>query len=382
MIDHYQPFFLPFFGSRPSVPNPLVRQLYYWSWEDGLWDLLRAKQVATGSTILVPDFYCQDVVENIRAHGYMVVTYRLNAHFQIKIRTLINSIHRHKPAMVILFHACGIQNTITNRSNWIQRIPREVLVVEDAVHQLVDPSTVKPLSDRHFIMDSLRKVSPFPGSFLYGTKKGLDFHQSRKIWSPYAASSLLLYLLFRCTLILSHVTRVACLASFAHQRVLKGHDDIIGNSEVAHRGIGVFAWFAKWIHFAKIQRKKREQVFLYKKTMKGVYTKGSPFYPIRMKPSDYGKLHAFPVGLRGKMDERMAAYFTGKKIVVFPKFPESAWARKRDVLFLPLGFHIRKQDIKHIGQCMMAVKTGAWLREANVTHSPHFLMRAAASFLT
>ena len=204
MIDHYQPFIFPFFTFRPSVPNPLVKRYYYWSWEDGLWDLLRGKHIEKGSTILVPDFYCSDVINNIRAHGYVVVLYRLNKYFQVKRQTLLNSVRRYHPSVVILFHACGIKNLITAKKSLMNTLSKNIVVIEDSVHQLITPSLIKPLNENHFVMDSLRKVSPFYGSYLYGTKKGLSFMQTKKTWSPYSLYSLLLYGVFRLVLAASH----------------------------------------------------------------------------------------------------------------------------------------------------------------------------------
>jgi len=360
-----------------------VKRYYYWSWEDGLWDLLKKKHVEKGSTILVPDFYCQDVIDNIRLHGYIVSLYKLDQHFQIKKQALLGSLHRHHPAVVIVFHAAGIASTVIGKSSLIHKITKKALLIEDCVHQMLDPQTVKPVNERHFLMDSLRKVTPLYGSFLYGTKKGMQFTQTKNFLSWYTVRTTLLYLLFRLTLVAAYVVNKPTLAVFAHKRILKNHDDIVGDTD-AHRGIWMIAWMSQWLNREALERVKREQVKQYEHMLHPLYTRASPFYRIGMKRSDHGKLHVYPVGMKGKADETLLSYLKKKNIVVWSKFTDSQWAKKRDVLFFPLGFHMNKEKIKKISKALLAWKNGAWKEEyvQNKAQSPHLLVRAAEMLLS
>jgi hypothetical protein len=133
-----------------------------------------------------------------------------------------------------------------------------------------------------------------------------------------------------------------------------------------------------------LEKKKREQVKLYDHMLLPLFGKSSPFYRMRMKRSDYGKLHAYPLGLKNKADEALLNYLKQQNIVVFPKFADSKWAIKHDVLFFPLGFHINKGMIKHIAKTLTAWKNGALLQESVQTRitSPHLLVRAAQYILS
>lgn len=89
IANYYQPWLFPFLSLRKRyVPDGITRYTYH-SFEDGLWDLLQHRGVARGAVILVPDFYCMDVISNIQNHGYTVVMYPLNKQFQIRPATLI-----------------------------------------------------------------------------------------------------------------------------------------------------------------------------------------------------------------------------------------------------------------------------------------------------
>ncbi|MFZ2025514.1 MAG: hypothetical protein WAV51_04480 [Microgenomates group bacterium] len=383
MIEHYQPFLFPFLSSRVSLPNVFTKRYYYWSWEDGLWDLLQKKQIEKGSTILLPDFYCTDVINNMRSHGYIVAFYKLDKHFQIKKQALLRSVQRHHPAVVIIFHAAGIASTVIGTLSVIQKITKKALLIEDCVQQLLDPQTVKPVNEKHFLMDSLRKVTPLYGSFLYGTKKGMQFSQTKRFWSMYTIHTTLLYMLFRMVLVASYVLNKPSIAVFAHKKILKNHDDIMGDT-VAHRGIWGIAWVSQWLNREAVERVKREQTKIYEHMFKPLYTKSSPFYRIMMKRSNYGKLHVYPVGLKKKMDGTLLSYLKRKNIVVWSKFPDSKWSTTRDILFFPLGFHMNKEKIKRITKALTVWKNGAWKEEfqQNKVSSPHLLVRAAEYLLS
>ncbi len=383
MIEHYQPYLFPFLSSKSSQPNVFTKRYYYWSWEDGLWDLLKKKNIEKGSTILVPDFYCTDVVNNIRAHGYTVAFYALDQQFQIKKQALVNSVKRSHPSVVVIFHACGITNPLVKKRSFVHAMTKKALLLEDCVHQVLDPQSVKPVNDRHFFMDSLRKVTPLSGSFLYGTKRGMQFSQTKRLWTWYTVQTTLLYMFFRMMLIVAHFFHKPSLAVFAHTNVLKRHDDIIGDT-LAHRGLWVVAWVAQWIQYETISRMKREQVKWYEKYLHVLYGKSSPFYRISIKRREYGNLHVYPIGLKKKMDERLLTYLKQKNIIVWPKFADSKWAKKRDVLFLPLGFHMDKGNIKRITKALVAWKNKSWIGEVehNKAMSPHLLVRAAEMLLS
>jgi len=383
MIEHYQPFLFPFLSAKASHPNVLTKRYYYWSWEDGLWDLLKKKHVEKGSTILIPDFYCSDVVTNMKLHGYSVAVYKLDKQFQIKKQTLLRSIQRHHPAVIILFHACGITNKVTKDKRFLQKMTKKAMLIEDSVHQLLDPQTVKPLNESHFIMDSLRKVSPLYGSFLYGTKQGMRFQQTKRLWSLYTLQTTLLYLWFRIVLLASHLFHNPLFAVYAHKTILKRHDDVIGNMS-SHRGIPGIAWISQWINRSGIERVKREQVKWYEHMMRSLFTKSSPFYRIQIPRGDYGKLHVYPVGLKKKASAELIAYLKDQHIVVWPKFEDSAWAKNHDVLFFPLGFHMGKTSIKRIAKSLTAWKTGEWKQKQTEEPlmSPHLLVRAAQFILS
>jgi hypothetical protein len=133
--------------------------------------------------------------------------------------------------------------------------------------------------------------------------------------------------------------------------VLKKHDDIIGDSRVPYAGFPFILNIFDRFNFHKVETRKTQQVRLYEKYLKPIFTT-YPFYKIRISKEDYGKLHVYPLGYSVTPNTQLEHYLYKKGIVVWFKFPDSKWSKKRGVLFLPLGFHITEPDIEYMGETL------------------------------
>jgi len=362
MINYYQPFLLPFLHFKPYRLPTGIHRHYYLSWEDALWDLLIQKNIPKGSTVLIPDFYCMDVVENIKNHGYSPVFYPLNDHFQIDPTSFAQMVQQKKPKIIIIFHACGITSALVHDISWLSSIDNSAIILEDCVHRLLDPTKVKLIHTNHVVMDSLRKDSPLPGSFIYGSDNFLSYQpKTNSIFSRYYLQSTFYFILFRMVFVCSVLGSVSSMAKFAHEVLLKRHDDIIGDSLLSHRGLPFISLIHRFINFQKVKDKKIEQVNFYSRLLSentlrhpdpAKAGEGSPFYSPSIPQSDYQHLHVYPLGIRGELPENLLSNLHKKGIIVWNKFPDSPWSRYRQILFLPLGFHISKRDIEFIAKSL------------------------------
>lgn len=378
MINYYQSFLLPFLKKNTYTLPKHTEQYYYFSWEDGLWDVLEKKNIPKLSTILIPDFYCIDVVENIRTHGYNVVFYPLDPYFQIQTETFIKILKKEQPSVIILFHACGITNILTKDVSWISYIQKHTILIEDCVHRLVSPEDISFFHPNHIIMDSLRKDSPLRGSFMYGEKNFLNFCQTTHVVDRYTISSSFYYLLFRFCLEASALLPFPGLTKYGHEVLLKKHDDIIGDSPISHRGFPFIPFIHRHFNFKKIESLKEKQVKMYHRLFQKLFNyhpeltqmchpefiSGSAtvsesqknmhsnisFYLFPLSYSDYKHLHVYPLGIHASTEQQknLLAYLHEKGIIVWLKFPDCPWSQRQQVLFLPLGFHIKEPDITYV----------------------------------
>lgn len=359
MINYYQPYLLPFLGFQKSTISKGIKRYYYHSFEDGLWDLLEKRSIPKRSVVLIPDFYCTDVLLNIKLHGYSYQLYPLDKNFQVNQKTIQKYIKKYNPKMLILFHACGITSMLIKNKKWLTTIAQDMIILEDCVHLVVKPNKVHIIHDNHYLIDSLRKVSPLCGSFLYGTHNGMCFEQKNHTSvSTYQMKSFFWFFIFRSLFILGNMTNNAHLVRFSHQ-VLKKHDDVIGDSPNAHRGFFLFSLFFDWFHFKKIEMLKTKQVNHYQIQLKPLFLKNSLFYPIRIPQDDYRKLHVYPLGFQRRPDHRLIQHLHNHDCIVWYKFEDSPWSRSRGVLFLPLGFHMDKNSIIKLSQTLISYQSVA-----------------------
>lgn len=294
-----------------------------------------------------------DVVNNIKLHGYTPVFYPLDDHFQIQKSEFEKWRNRYKPSVIILFHACGIRNILTSDKKFIRTISKNTLVIEDSVHLLINPESVKTVHENHVIIDSLRKTSPLNGSFIY-SKTRIPY-SSKHPEIPYRLFTHTLYQLFRITLQMGTILKSPAIIAYAHKTLLKSHDDMIGDNTEGHPGNPFTSWLHSFIQFSKIEQLKTKQSHWYSKNLSPLFHSKSPFYSIRVSKSIYKYLHVFPVGLKktsGYTPEKLEKYLASLGFPVWVKFPDCPWSSTRSVLFLPLGFHVGYNEIRQISDAL------------------------------
>jgi hypothetical protein len=359
MLSYYQ-FNLWSFLRRNQYRLPTgISQYYLMSFEDGLWELLKQRQIPSGSYFLIPDFYCMDVVENIHNHGYKTEWYSLDENFQPDEKKFAQLLKKIQPSVVVIFHACGITSKLKHTTNWLQLISPQTIILEDSVHRLVDPEKLVFWNSQHIVMDSLRKDTPLPGSFLYGQTTGFTTMVS-KVWQvPSADLRELWYRVsvwwwfgwFKFWLGLGYILRLPKIVVWAHEFWLQKHDDVIGDSKSGYAGVALFAWFHRWFDFNKVKKIKITQTAHYLETIKQKLTSVQAqklYYSVAIPQSDWGELHVFPLGLKRPLSIQSLRWLQQQGAAIWPKFPDSPWAIDRGVLFLPLGFQVSLKEISQL----------------------------------
>lgn len=339
MLHYYQPHLHHFLGRKKhTLPNNVSRA-YYWSFEDALWDVLPTLGIAKGSTLLLPDFYCIDVVQNLNSHGYNVEYYPLDASFQISESLFTKYVQKSQPSAVVIFHACGIRSTILQTSFLRMLMNKGTVVIEDAVHNLIDMSAVVIQHHNHIIIDSLRKVSPLPGSFVYGKPEVIDRLQLHPmLFSWYSVQSGLYYFLFWIGMKFASILSFTKLAHYLHDHVLKKHDNIIGVELRSHKGLPIIQHIHRYIDVQRIQHVKQYQVALYMQTFHSLHIP-------QQNLSRTQELHVFPYITSPLIAEKLHPLLAKKNIYLTQKFMDSPWGKRHAVLFLPIGPHISNNEI-------------------------------------
>lgn len=332
-----------YLGGNENYQNHKIKQLFYLSWEDALWDLLEKKKVRKGSRILVPDFFCGGVEDNIRLHGYKIGRYPVDKYLVTKHVYFAKKIKEYKPKVIVIFHAVGIKNNLFLDKKWLKLVNNNTILIEDCVHRIVNPKKIKILFESHVIINSLRKVVPLQGCSIYGTSSFLNYSEPPFFRSLFYSIKVHLYWILMIFLWeLSHFFWGSKISSdtalMAEKIMIKGYD-VIGRSKLPAKGFHIFNLLQKHINLEKIYGIKQKQVELYESNLHKLLPIETPY-----RKSDKKEMRAWPIVLDIKHAYRVLGYLRKKGLIVRFELDDSIWSKKQKIIYLPLGPHINNRQ--------------------------------------
>ena len=312
------------------------KQLFYLSWEDALWDILVHKKVKKKSNILVPDFYCTDVEENIKKHGYRVVRYKILPNLKAGKKSFAAAVRKYKPPVIVVFHPVGIKSNLFDSESWLARTAGESILIEDSVHKILNPRDLKIIKSNHFIIDSLRKVVPLQGSRVFGKSADLNFDV------PSVFQSFFYFLRVNTNCFLMNICLTLGIHKLAERLMLDGYD-LIGDAAKPARGSLIAKFLSSRLNTDKIQKLKEKQTDCYEQIL-------GDFLPYKLKLKDKDKKHlrGYPVVLQSSKANKVLSFLRNRGLMVRFELEESNWGRKYKIIYLPLGFQMRVKNQKKI----------------------------------
>lgn len=308
-----------------------IKRLFYLSWEDALWDILLKKNVTKNSYILLPDFYCVDVEKNIKLHGYKVVTYKILKNLNADKSDFERKINKFTPTVVVVFHTVGITSNLFDNATWLKKVTGKSILIEDAVHKILNPSKIRIIKKNHFIIDSLRKVVPVQGSNLYGRTDDIDFSV------PSFFQSFLYKVKVNLLWCLMEIAWSIKLFSIAEKLMIAGYG-LIGDSERSASGAFVEDFFAKRVNVEKLFRIKKCQAEVYQTKLKKVLP-----YNLEISDTNLGNLRGYPVILPTKTATKLIKVLRNNKVFVRFELEGSKWTKKQKIFYLPMGPQLTKK---------------------------------------
>jgi len=342
-----QPFrFFPYLGTKKLVWPKGIETLYYLSFEDALWDLLPRLGYKRNSVIFVPRFYCKDVAENMRNHGYTVVVYPQNDDYSYNVKEIMTLVEEYSPDVFVEFQIAGMRSTLLSEIE--RKLSLRTLIVSDRVHEFVYPHMdYFPHSDRHLIISSYRKVSAFNGSlavFTRNYRKG-----SNKLPLAYTLHVLWLWSLFMIFTKASYLLSSIKLAKIADKTLAK-HNDLIGDSLVSAPLPMFFAKIYSYFAIEKIFEVKMSQYRRYLDALSAEFEKYSWLDELStIEEINYGRVRGFPIFIReGKVVDFLASA-EKMGLLLFTQLDDLMdKGQKFRLVLLPLGPHLSDSALKNI----------------------------------
>lgn len=352
-----QPYkILPFLTRKKQLwPASITREVYL-SFEDALWDLLPRLGYQKGSKFLVPSFYCVDVLNNIREHGYQVSEYEVSKYLHVEPSLLEKAIQKENPDIFVNFDPVGVPSGITEKQ--LRKLSFRTLVIQDRVHTVVGSSIEHyPESDKHLVLTSYRKVTPFPGTVAIYTRNSRK-PQSKFPWK-YTLKSLWLwkwYIFYLKLATLIHSVGIANLAV----KLLKRHNDLIGDSMISGPLPSFLLGLYDHIAIERIKESKVKQFSIYQDVLSHLLeTKAKYLWTVRDSKYNAEKLRGYPLILRARIAEKFMQICRLNGFLTVSELDDSTWSRNQKIFYLPLGPHLKEQDVKKIAEITLKALTGA-----------------------
>lgn len=358
MFTIQPPFIRGYFAAKPKSNQSTSYRRMCLSWEDGLWHLLKVYKVKAGATVLLPEFYCGDVANHMAEHGLKVTYYQVDRFLVTSTKEFVRSINRYKPEIVVIFHAVGITNTLMSEAaKWQSALSPTCLIIEDCVHRIIEEEKISFLSERHFLIDSLRKVVPIQGSNLYSAMPLPAISWSQTIIShPYRMGVHYYWIAMQIWLIIAHFTQTKNIAmranAKAEQAMIKGYL-LIGKSRLASPGLKIMDYVYRRINTREIEVAKDRQARMYATALQPLL-KNHEYWLPKMEKPDYKYLRGFPLIMNVEVADKLLTNLRNAGFLVRFELNDGPWSQKQKIIYLPMGLHVSTSDIQNISALVYA----------------------------
>ena len=349
------------FSRKVKTPhNAHLFSRFCLSWEDGLWHVLKVHAIPKGSVVLVPSFFCWDVVKNMQQHGLVHKVYAVDKNLQPIEAEFIAQLKQWKPAVVIIFHSVGITNNLfKNPSKWLPFVSIDALIIEDSVHRVVDSSRISFITKNHYVIDSLRKVVPIQGSWMYAGHRIPKIPVSvsvRTVW--YRVLILFWWLVMQFFLVLVYYSRASSIEkkgnTLAELAMLRGYE-AVGVHLQPSPGHSIMAFLSRKIALQKNFSIKKKQALRYAERLQSC-ADSKNFFFISMQASDAQELRVFPLGIELRVADDFLAYLREHTLSVRFELNDSIWSSRQKIVYLPMGLHVQDTEIDSV--CAIILQYG------------------------
>ena len=343
-----------FLSSKKQIwPTDITRE-YFLSFEDALWNLLPRLGYKKGSTFLVPELYCVDVINNIRDHGYNVFEYPVNPDLSVDVTRVMEVVAEIRPDVFIDFETVGIASEISR--SIAKKLPFYTLIINDRVHSVISPTINNfPVSDRHLILTSFRKVTPFPGSVAIYTRNARK--SLGKLPFVYTVHALGLWIRYITLLRISTLLKSTRLAQGA-EKLLRKHDNLIGDAKESAPLPNIFFSLIDRINVTTIENSKKSHFKIYRSVLKECMH--SDFIiPISGLANSARKLRGYPIIIQASIAKNFEKLCREKGFLTVSQLDECTWAKSQKLYLLPLGPHLSIKDVKIIANIAREALTRA-----------------------
>jgi hypothetical protein len=298
-----------------------------------------------------------EVAGALEKRGHRVAYYRVSGELEVDEDSLLDQLRAVNPELVVLFHVLGMYPRNPELPREIRRRSGRAMIIEDCAHALIDPDEIQLLDDRHYCIDSLRKVSALQGARLFAFSREALPAPGRSM-SVGRAICGVIFLLWHIVLWLtSHLDRIAfvpgikSLRSFlwrVSERLFEAHNARIGTATESLAGFPHDLAISRCLALERIRDVKAMQADQYQSFLLTRAPDSPVFLRLEFRAEDLGRLKFFPVKISKARLTEMLDFFCARSIFVDTLYDDSPHCKECAYVMLPLGQHLRQAQIDEI----------------------------------
>lgn len=339
----YQPGFRHFISFKKNGTSETIPSVFFLSFEDALWAVCQ-QQLKEGALFLVPAFYCMEVVEELLKRGYRVEFYPVLKDLRADENGLLLRLRELEPAVCIIYHPLGADSGMVINSELLN-MNSGTFFIEDCAHRLLNPLEISIVGENHLVIDSLRKVTPFLGSRLFGVKKIVTALQTETTAGvlPDRFRVVVAYRLWRTVFHAASMLRILFLWKLSEQ-LFENFNSRIGTLLTPQWGPGLSRAAVNMINVRDVKSKKAQIGALYHTS----FSDTQSLTTIELTPGEIAELKCYPILLERSRAEALTGILEARGIYVDAIFPDSPACKTRCVIGLPIDISLASSSYNYI----------------------------------
>ena len=354
LIGFYNPYLL----LPHQVPLNLKKfQLskFFLSFGDTFQYLLRHFNFSQDNIALLPNFYCPETLNTIR-QNIRVVYYQINPDFSVDKKSYFNQIKAYQPDIIINYSFTGFSLTEVEKEELKNQTKPTAVIIDDAAHSLLENNFL-PLNSNHFLINSLRKHSPFLGSHLLGANFKLKKNQIQWL-NIYKVKCLALQWARNFFDLLSLTTNIEKFSDLSDKFFL-AQDAIIGEYKKPTHGCPISFYLYQTVNWEKIKKHRKSLAIYFSQKMQALDLPKIKALPPRL--AENSNMNYLPIFIDQDFREKLLDYLTAKKIFadilweVGPEDPDELnQTLYQSFIIYPLTWFIKENDIDNLIKILIA----------------------------
>lgn len=142
--------------------NPQLKALNIYnflSFQDALHYLIKTYQWQN-KTILLPAFYCDATIHDMKKHGLNVRLCKIDKkNFDVDLADFKSILKNEKIDIALIYNFFGKNSRLYSDSSWREYLQKDMVLISDFAHSLIPNHKIEFITEKHFYIDSTRKTT-------------------------------------------------------------------------------------------------------------------------------------------------------------------------------------------------------------------------------